>query len=370
MSEDTQNDYPLPESKGGWRTSKEAGQALGLAGMDPAKLSPARAWNEQFPVPSAVVILRHGWLVAEWYTHGARAETLFNIYSCTKSFTGTAYGLLFEDSRLGRLPERAAIELDTPAYPHIPAGYPLTDARKERITLRHLLSMSSGIPGESIGIFGVPTGPGIHPFEAALGRFPVMGRETHAPLWTDRLTAEPGSQWDYSDPAFAHLALAFQHLTGQEISDFMQARVFDPIGIETAQWDALGFEDGRIGQHTTPFGGLHLTARDMARFGYLMLRGGIWQGQPLVAPWWIELASQSSQSSYPDYGLTWWLNRHGLWPDAPRDAYAAMGYNTNLCCVIPSLDLVAVRLGLGPTESTEIITAPFLAAVAQAVVSG
>jgi CubicO group peptidase (beta-lactamase class C family) len=370
MSQEAQNYYPPPESKNGWRTAQAVDQARTLIGMDMDKLSPACAWNAQFPVPSAVVIIRRGYLVAEWYAHGARPDTMFNIYSCTKSFTGTAYGLLFEDSSQGRPPAMPGIDLDTPAYPHIPAGYPLTDARKERITLQHLLSMSSGIPGESIGIFGVQTEPGINPFEAALGRFPVKGRETQTPLWADTLAAEPGIQWDYSDPAFAHLALAFHHLTGQEISQFMQARVFDPIGLETTRWDILGLDDGRIGQHTTPFGGLHLTARDMARFGYLMLRGGTWQGQSLVAPWWIELATRSSQPSYPDYGLTWWLNSHGLWPDVPRDAFAAMGFNTNLCCVIPSLDLVVVRLGLGPTESTEIITAPFLSAVVQAVISG
>ena len=148
-----------------------------LAGMDIDKLPPARAWNEQFPVLRAVVIIRRGYLVAEWYANGARPDTAFNIHSCTKSFTGTAYGLLFEDSRQGRPPVPSGIDLDTPAYPHIPAGYPLTDPRKERITLRHLLSMSSGIPGESTGIFGVVTEAGVNPFEAALGRFPLKGRE-------------------------------------------------------------------------------------------------------------------------------------------------------------------------------------------------
>ena len=57
-----------------------------------------------------------------------------------------------------------------------------------------------------------------------------------------------------------------------------------------------------------------------------------------------------------------------MWDGVPHDAFAAMGYNTNLCCVIPSLDLVIVRIGAGPTQSTEVIAAPFLAAVAAAVV--
>jgi CubicO group peptidase (beta-lactamase class C family) len=370
MASDTQSYFPPPESQGGWRTLSDAQQVRALAGMDSARLSEARAWNEQFPVGSAVVIVRHGYVVAEWYANGAGPASTFNIHSCTKSFTGTAYGLLFADSRQGGAGAPAEIGLDTPAYAHIPAGYPLTDPRKERITLRHLLSMSSGIPGESTGIYGTVVEAGVNPFDAALGRHPLKGREKPGPLWADQLAAEPGARWDYCDPAFAHLALAFRQLSGEELAPFMRRRVFDPLGMESASWDSMGVEDGKTGQHTMPFSGLHVTARDMARFGYLMLRGGSWAGQPLVAPWWTELATHASQAMNPNYGLTWWLNSAGLWPDAPRDAFAAMGYNTNLCCILPSLDTVVVRLGLGPTDSCEIITAPFLATVSQSVLEG
>jgi len=375
MSDETQNYYPLPESKGGWRSLTEAAQVRAVAGMDPDKLPPARAWNAQFPVASAVVIIRRGYLVAEWYENGARPDTTFNIYSCTKSFTGTAYGILFDDSILfegGRREKPRsgqAVDLDSPAYAYIPAGHPLTDPRKERILFRHLLSMTSGIPGESIGIYGIPTASGINPFEAALGRYAIKGREVATDLWASTLAAEPGSRWDYSDPAFSHLSLAFRHITGRELSQFMQERVFDPIGIEGLTWDLLGIDDGRIGQHSNPCGSIHVSARELARFGYLMARRGAWAGRQLVAPWWLELCTRSSQAIQPAYGLTWWVNTHGGWPDVPHDAFAAMGFNTNLCCVIPSLDLIALRIGLGPTESTEVAAAPFLAAVVQAVVA-
>jgi CubicO group peptidase (beta-lactamase class C family) len=370
MSDETSIYYPLPESRGGWRSLAEASGVRAVAGMNLDRLSPARAWNAQFPVPSAVVIIRRGHLVAEWYENGARPDTTFNIYSCTKSFTGTAYGILFEDGRQGRLYSGPAVDLDSPAYPHIPAGYPLTDPRKERILFRHLLSMTSGIPGESIGIYGIPTAPGINPFEAALGRFPIKARDLPTELWTSNLAAEPGSRWDYSDPAFSHLSLAFRNIAGRELGEFMQERVFGPIGIESLTWDLLGIDDGHVGQHSNPCGSIHVSARELARFGYLMARQGAWAGQQLVAPWWLELCTRNSQALQPAYGLTWWANTHGLWPEVPRDAFAAMGFNTNLCCVIPSLDLIVVRIGVGPTQSTEIIAAPFLAAVVQAVVAG
>ena len=79
--------------------------------------------------------------------------------------------------------------------------------------------MSSGIPGESIGIYGVLADPGINASEAALGYFPLKGRQIPGPLWDFNTAAEPGSRWYYSDPAFAHLGLAFNHITGQELAN-------------------------------------------------------------------------------------------------------------------------------------------------------
>jgi len=387
--------YPPPESAGGWRMAEDAHSARKLAGLDLDKLAPARAWNAGFGVPSSVVIIRHGYMVADWCENGSEPATRFNIYSCTKSFTGTAYGIMFEDARHGRLPGVAAVDLDSHAYAYIPEGYPLTDPRKQRVTLHHLLSMSSGIPGESIGIFGLPTAPGVNPLDAALGHCPfrservradlwalyirsqsaahqVPSRSERVPgdLWVSQLAAEPGEQWDYSDPAFVHLSLALAHIMGLEMGDFMRERVFDPLGIEALSWDTVGIDDGHTGLHTKAISGVHISARELARFGYLMACGGAWNQKQIVPPWWIELATRSSQASNPGYGLTWWTNTGGaLWDGVPHDAFSAMGYNANFCCIIPSLDLVVVRIGAGPSDPVaEVIAEPFLAAVVAAVV--
>lgn len=354
--------YPPPESQGGWRTLPAPRQA----GMDVEKLAAAREWNARLAVPSAIVIIRHGYLVAEWYEQGATPTTAFNIHSCTKSFTGTAFGLLFDDARRGALPGAERVALESPAYAFIPEGHPLTDPRKERITLRHLLSMSSGIAGESIGIFGTPTEPGVNPFVAALGFAPLRARGATPLAWVSQLAAEPGTRWDYSDPAFAHLGLAFRHITGEELGGFLQRRVFGPLGIESLTWDLLGLDDGRIGRHNMPQGGIHVAARDLARFGYLMLRRGVWHGAAIVAPWWLELATRPSQALNPQYGLTWWVNSEGTWPAVPRDTFAAMGFNCNVCYIVPSADLVAVRIGAGPASALD-ADPTFIAAVCAAV---
>jgi len=361
--------FPPPESLGGWRALADAGEVRELAGIDLQGLDAARAWNAGLGIASSIAIVRRGYLVAEWYERGTDPNARFNIYSCSKSFTGTAYGVFLDDVRQGRVESAEAVGLESRAYDFIPEGHPLSDPRKAQITLRHLLSMSSGIRGEATGIRGIPVAEGVNRFEGALGRAPLFSATAPGEQWASQLVAEPGTHWDYSDPAFVHLSLAFSYIVGQEMAPFLQERVTDPIGIEAMSWDALGIEDGRIGQHTNASSGVNISARELARFGYLMLRGGIWAGQQLVPRWWLELATRASQPYQPGYGLTWWTNSEGaLWDGVPRDAFAAMGFNTNLCCVIPSLDLVIVRIGAGPTEDTEVIAAPFLAAVADSVV--
>jgi CubicO group peptidase (beta-lactamase class C family) len=98
-----------------------------------------------------------------------------------------------------------------------------------------------------------------------------------------------------------------------------------------------------------------------------MLRRGVWNGQQIVPAWWIELATRSSQELNPSYGYTWWVNTLGTqWPGVPRDAFAASGYRCNRCYVIPSLDLVIVRIGSGPPSWDESV---FVTTVANAVIA-
>jgi len=340
----TETYYPPSESAGGWRRLKTDEEVRKLGGMDPAQLARIGRFNlAYYGGPWQLLVIRHGYLVGEWMGANAMPQTTFDLWSCTKSATGIAFGLLFDDSRHHRLPKDVQIDLDSPAYAFIPEGYPLSDPAKEKIKLRHLLSMTSGIPGEDHGIEGFQVTPGGGEYEIALGKQPNRLGESAA-----RLYAAPGEAWDYSDAGFAHLSLIFHNVTGQEIRDFMKARVFEPIGIENGGWDYQG-GGGNIGPHTNAHSGLHLSARDFARLGYLMLHGGEWQGKQIVPKWWVDLATRSSQNVNPDYGFTFWVNTAGThWPHAPRDTFGMMGFATNRCYVVPSLDMVVVRTAFDP----------------------
>jgi CubicO group peptidase (beta-lactamase class C family) len=342
--------FPPPESLGGWRYLDSPQDVRALGGFDPQVLDDLLT-EQQFLYGDsyAIAIIRHGYLVKEYYTFNVLPHTRFDLWSCTKTLTGTAWGLLFDDFQTGTIhSDKGPITLDSLVYDYIPEGWPLTDPRKAAIQFRHLLSMTSGIMGENRGVLGLPTATNTGPFEHALGMFPNRYGK-----WANHLQAEPGMVFDYSDAAFAHLTLAFNHISGVELEEFMQARVFKLVGIEKMSWDVQG-GSGFLGPHTNPHTGAHFSARELARFGYLALHQGAWAGQQILPRWWQELATKSSQELEPGYGFTWWVNTRGdHWRGMPKDMFAMSGFRSNRCYVVPSRDLVVVRLGTGPSTWAE-----------------
>jgi CubicO group peptidase (beta-lactamase class C family) len=331
--------HPPPEADGGWRFARTPSELRDRAELDPARLAAAGAWHaEQSSAETwGLVVIRHGWIAHESYSANVAAPQRFDLWSCTKSFAATAWGLAFA---------AGAAEPATLAYPLLPEAHPLSDPRKAGITLRHLLTMTSGIPGEAHSQGGVPADPAHGAYEYAFGHAPSRYGKLATPL-----TSDPGTAWDYSDAAFAHLSPCFAHLTGEELDAFLQERVFGPLGMQVA-WDSQG-GGGHLGPHANAHTGLHASARDLARFGLLLAREGRWAGHQIVPSDWIALATQPSQQFEPAYGWGFWTNARGAFaPGAPRDLAALAGFRSNRCYVIPSLDLVIARVGTGPLDTT------------------
>ena len=337
--------YPERESQGGWDVLRGDEEIASAGGFDPARLRQVATTQYQLCGGDSysIVIIRHGRLVAEINTHNVLTPTRFDVWSCTKSFTSLAWGALLASN-----PE---LSFDTRVYDLIYDLIPdhrVTDDRKREITVGQVLSMTSGIRGERFGIFGNPTDPFHGPFEYALGLGPNRFDQ-----WVDRLATDPGGGWDYSDPSYAHLALAFASATGREMADFLGERVLEPIGVEYASWDVQG-GSGFLGPHTNAHTGMHISAREFARVGYLMLRGGKWQDRQLLPRPWIDLVTRPSQPFNSAYGYGFWVNsERGYVAEAPTDMYAMAGYRSNRCYVVPSLDLVVARVGTGPAAWDE-----------------
>jgi CubicO group peptidase (beta-lactamase class C family) len=330
--------FPPPESKGGWRSllpakgepsAAQKDEIARKAGVDWDRLKQAWDHNAQVEGASGLLVIRRGYVVGEWYKDGGLDKT-FNIYSSSKSYTSLAFGLLLADSEAGKLSGGRKLTLETRVCNEewLPESLPLPDPRKADITVNELLQMASGLGAQQ-----VPTET--EPFEVALGK------TAKSPF--RNLEANPGSKFIYSNAGVAHLVLVFHHATGTDLFPFLRERVLGPIGMENVRWQQIGGH-GHLGPYSQGYSGIYTTPREHARFCYLALHKGAWQGKQVVPAAYYDYAWTPSKTSKV-YGALWWLGpRH---KGAPADLVQTAGALNNHGYVVPSLDLVFVRLGDG-----------------------
>ena len=307
----------MPAPTGEWTTATPESQ-----GISSEKLALARDFLAQQNTRAALVV-RHGRIVAEWYWDGSGPDSEFDTFSTTKSVFGTAIGLLVDDGKL---------KLEDPAWRWIPEWQ--QDGRKA-ITIFHLINMISGLSSRA-------------PADLEKDDKRLM-RVLQQPL-----LYAPGTKYEYNSYAYDCLSTIVRQVSGMEASEFLRRRLFDPIGIKHA---SFGFFKGR----TEPSGYLHLSARDGARFGYLFLQNGRWNGRQIISPSWVQKVSRPSNEVNPHCSYLWWVNSTGYseektltphgWKDLPRDTYSTTGRWGNNITMIPSRDLVIVRfVGTGKAE--------------------
>jgi CubicO group peptidase (beta-lactamase class C family)/lysophospholipase L1-like esterase len=336
----TRGYFPPPESQGGWQTALPAtGEpddqqkaAIAQLGVNYDRLKEAWDYNARADGATGLIVIRKGVVVGEWYRDCDRS-TPFNIYSSSKSYTSLAYGLLLADSEAGRLPGGKKLTLDTRVCSEewLPEALPLSDPRKADITLRHLLNMASGIGPEGLSTE-------VEPFEIALGK------ADQSPF--AQLKSAPGEKFYYSNAGVAHLVLLFRRASGQDLCPYLKERVLDPVGMEKMTWTQIGGQGGKLGPLSQGYSGVLTTPREHARFCYLALRRGNWGGKRVAPASYYDFAWTGSQAN-PTYGAQWWVGAR--YKDAPSDMVATLGAANNNGYVVPSLDLVFVRLGSGRT---------------------
>jgi CubicO group peptidase (beta-lactamase class C family) len=353
--------FPAPEEQGGWRTllpaegepdDSQKARIREVGGMDWDALKAAREHNAAAPGATGLLVIRRGWIVGEWYRGGDRT-TAFNIYSSSKSYTSTAYGLILSDFGNGPLLGGKTLSLDTRVCNDewLPESLPLPDPRKAEITVRHLLNMASGLDVQN------PPQKN-HPFEWSLGH--VDG----SPM--ARLVSDPGAAFHYSNAGVAHLVLVFHRAAGEDLYPFLKRRLFDPIGETQLRWTPLGGPDagaGAIGPFSQGYSGIYTNPRQHARFCYLALHKGEWAGKRIVPESYYDFAWKGTRAN-PNYGGQWWTAPRI--PGAPGDLVMTLGRNHNDGFVVPGLDLVFVRLGDGarfPEDFEKDLVLKVLAAV-------
>lgn len=299
----------------GWQTSSPETQ-----GIDSAKLAQAMlSWQEQDIPIHSLMLIRNGYKVADATFYPYDGQSAHDVASVTKSVMSILIGiavdqgkLSLDDKMVSFFPDRTIANLD---------------ARKEAITVRHLVGMSSGL---DCLIDGQENNTVMAMFASA----------DFAQFALDRpMSSEPGSQFFYCSSAFHLLSPILQQATGMTALEFAQQNLFEPLGIEDTPWptDPQGYNIG--------FGSISLHPQDMAKLGLLFLQKGQWEGEQIVSRDWVEEAT-SAQMNAPDqapnpYGYGWWA-------DADRKgAFFAGGRLGQYIMVYPEWDMILVTTGGG-----------------------
>src|SRR5688500_851993 len=284
------------------------------------------------------VILRRGYIVAEW-GDPHRVDMTFSV---TKSFLSTTVGLALDRGLIRSVEDRVAgamapIELvmREPATNGESALLPFETPHNRKITWDHLLRQTSDWEGTLWGKPEWADRPSGEPSE-----------------WRTRARLEPGSAYEYNDVRVNVLALAALNVWRRPLPQVLKELVMDPIGASQT-WRWYGYEnswvlvDGVAVQSVSGGGhwggGMFISARDQARFGYLTLRRGKWKDRQLLSEAWVRMALTPTPVQ-PTYGfMNWFLNTDRKFlPSAPASAFAHLGAGTNVVYVDPEHDLVIV----------------------------
>jgi CubicO group peptidase (beta-lactamase class C family) len=321
----------------GWRTAPPA-----RVGMDPKVLAVLDTNVAYHPQLRSLLVVRHGYLVYERYWNGD-AGTGQEAFSVTKSFTSALVGIALGDHHLKSLNQTVGELLAA----HLP---PKADPRLAKVTVRQLLTMTSGLACDDLGpacdadlLFRL--------YESRDWVREILGR---------KLVARPGAVFAYSNAGSHLLSAIVADTTGRSTLAFARAKLFAPLGIHTehafqpvavafpapAQERAserakVAWVTDRQGYHSG-FAGLQLPARDLAKLGYLYLNGGRWDGVQVVPAGYVRASTQRQSHPPPGgpfdgYGYQWWVtSEHG------HPSFVAHGLGGQFIQVIPDLDLVVV----------------------------
>ncbi|MBR5117580.1 MAG: serine hydrolase [Muribaculaceae bacterium] len=268
-----------------------------------------------------VVVVRHGSVIAEAHVAPFTKDDVHTLYSCSKTFTMLAIGMLVDDGKLSvndkvvdLLPDKAPAEK--------------SDALNE-MTVKHLLTMTAGIT-------------------------PALELRQEGDDWAKVWLAQPVTKlgrFQYDSLCTFMLAAIIQRITGKTLLEFLNERFFHPLGIYEADW-----EESPDGINVGGWG-LRLTAESMAKAGICMMNKGLWQGKQLVSAKWIEEASQA-HTNYSNPGPKPTDTNQGycyqMWRCLLPDAFRADGAFGQFIVISPEYDLVVVITGVSSNTGKEL----------------
>ena len=293
-------------------------------GVNTKALSEAHTYisNSNFGT-DGYMIIKDGYVVAEDYFNDLTSEIKHSSYSIAKSFTSAIIGIAIDQGYIESVDDKFSDyfgELNNDS----------TQQWKKELGISHVLTMTSGINWTEEGIFS--------------NDIIQMSRSEDylEDVMNKPLKNKPGTDWSYNSGESMYLSGLINLLTGKSLLQYAEENLLNPIGINNINWIA----DSK--NHTVAGWGIDATMHDFAKFGYLFLNNGNWDGKQIISEEWIMESTSAFSDDYPFYGYLWWLGEDAFFEstvDLPDDLYMAIGAFGQYLVIVPSKNLIIVRLG-------------------------
>lgn len=298
--------YPAPVLReGSSPSSARVGQALDIA---------FGTGNQT----RAVLVIQGDSIIGERYAEGISAKTPLHGWSMTKSFANTLIGMLVHDGIIRVDDDHLFEEWD--------------GDERSTITLDHLLRMTSGLQWSEV--YDNVSDATQMLFESENVAAANLGKP---------IKHKPGTHWYYSSGTTNLLSGYLRRLLEDDKAYWrlLEDRLFEPLGMYSAF-----VEPDESGNFILSSYG-YATARDWAKYGMLYLQDGVWKGERLLPEGWVDYTRKLTPASGHEYGAQFWLNHDKkTYPSAPADMFSANGFQGQRVFVIPSKNMVVVRLGI------------------------
>lgn len=294
-----------------WSTSSPEEQ-----GIDPNLLNNAdMRIHENYPNIYSLLVIRHGYLVHEKYYQGMDENSANPVFSVTKSIMSALTGIAME--------EKLIDDVDQKISEFIPEYFEQIDnIKKNEITIENVLTMTGGL--ESV--------------DTSFSSY-YVSKDWLSYALKKPLANNPGEKFIYNTGLTHFLSGIISETSHMKTKDFADKFLFNPIGISVDMW-----ESDQKGNNGGGFG-LSMKPVDMARFGYLYLNNGLWDGKQIIPKEWIKESTQKqiSVDANKDYGYLFWIQT--ILDKAHNKevfTYRAEGYAGQIIMIIPEFDMVVV----------------------------
>ena len=271
----------------------------------------------------SILVMRNGFIVKEWYSGFSHEDYLFRVYSVSKSVTSALIGIAVDKGYITSLNELVLNYFPDKDIANL-------DPQKESITIEHLLTMTTGLHW-----------PEYYPYEHPQNPYnDWKASEDHVEYVLNRtMVATPGETFNYNTGASHLLTAILQRATNMSTIEFANRYLFGPLSIEDYRWlqDPQGVAGGGDS--------LFLRTRDMAKIGYLFLKGGKWEGRQIISENWVRISTSPkiNLNLNTEYGYQWWI--------APSvNLYRALGYGGQQINVYYEKDLIVIFTGMDLTR--------------------